>query len=237
MSSISSVGSSASELHRLVRQHHAGGLGGALVGGAGASSGLGGSALLAPAGGNAGDGSGGGSMPGIGGVKLGADTLAALLDIQEQATATGGAAGTPTDADAKTRGATFAHRLFAAIDSGGDGQISKGELAAAFASTGRDPASADALFARMDSNGDGSVSRNELDRALRHGHRHGGAMDALTSLGQMQSSDSVTNADGSTTTTISYANGTRVAITVPASAAQNGGTGSAAATTPTNAAG
>ena len=65
-------------------------------------------------------------------------------------------------------------------------------------------------------------------------------MDALTSLGQMQSSDTATNADGSSTTTITYANGTKVTITVPAQTAQNGpggATGDAASTATTNAAG
>ena len=231
MSSMSSVGSSASDLLRVLKHQHAGGgqsaaggangLSGALVGSSGGAAGLSGSALLA-----SGDSSpassatgGTGAAPGIGGIKLGPDMLAALLDIQEQAASTD---GTSTDPTGKSRGASFAQRLFGAIDTSGDGQISKGELEAAFASTGRDPGQADALFARIDGNGDGSVSQNELDRALRHGHHRGGAMDALTSLGQMQSSESATNADGSTTTTITYANGTRVTITIPASAAQNG---------------
>ena len=224
MSSMSSVGSSASDLLRVLKHQHSGGgqpaaggascLSGALVGSSGGAAGLGGSALLGPAG-----SSPAGAVPGIGGIKLGPDMLAALLDIQEQAASTG---VTPTDPTGKNRGASFAQRLFGAIDSSGDGQISKGELEAAFASTGRDPGQADALFARLDGDGDGSVSQNELNRALRHGHHHGGAMDALTSLGQMQSSESATNADGSETTTITYANGTKVTITVPASAAQGG---------------
>jgi hypothetical protein len=238
MSNAGSIGSGASDLlwalkHQVQGPSHGNAAGrsslaGALVGASGGV-GLGGSALLAadtPSAGSAGAASGPGS------VRLGPDMLAALLQIQEQASA--GAAAPATPPDRHDRGASFAQKLFGAIDSGGDGQISKGELESAFASIGRDPGQADTLFARLDADGDGAVGRNELDRALRHGHHHGGAMDALTSLGGMTSSDSVANADGSTTTTITYANGTKIAITTPAQPAQHdagaaAGAGAAAA--------
>lgn len=271
MSSMGSIGSGANDLlwalkHQFQAFRHGQGLGhgaagsaslsSALVGASGASNaaGLDGSALLAPAEtSTTGTIGSTGTSPGIGAVRLGPDMLAALLQIQEQAASTNGQSsvqGAATQTVAATapvpgqgRGVSFAQNLFGAIDTNGNGQISKGELEAAFASIGRDPTQADKLFAKLDANGDGSVTPNELNRALRHGHHHGGAMDALTSLGQMQSSNTVTNADGSSTTTVTYANGTRIEITIPAAAAQNGTTGSgtdattntAAATTPTTA--
>lgn len=264
MSNMGSIGSGANDLlwalkHQFQAARHAAGghaqggnaggigLSSALVGGSGAA-GLTGSALLAStdaSSATSGTTGAAGASPGVGPVRLGPGMLAALLQIQEQAAATDPTATTQTGTDPdQGRGASFAQKLFGAIDTSGDGQISKGELESAFASIGRDPTQADNLFARLDANGDGSVSQNELNRALRHGHHHGGAMDALTSLGQMQSSDTVTNADGSTTTTVTYANGAKVAITIPASAAQNGATGAptdsaaaTASTTPANAAG
>lgn len=93
-------------------------------------------------------------------------------------------------------GSTDIGKLFAKIDSDGDGSISKNEFMAfkqqvdstlsallktqEQSGTGGASASgsaADKLFAKLDSNGDNSVSKDELQAMLnhRHHHRHAGS--------------------------------------------------------------
>ncbi len=148
------------------------------------------------------------------------DTMSALLSAQGQQAANG--------PDAK---------LFAKLDTDGDGQISKDEFSAAASKAGADSSVADAVFNKIDSNGDGSVTQDELtkaDKASRPHHHHhvhgggaqgaGGAQDPLeamlsTSSASGATTKTSTNADGSTTTTISYADGSKIDLTSAASSA------------------
>lgn len=66
-------------------------------------------------------------------------------------------------------------RMFAKIDSNGDGSVDKTELQSAFDAiaqkTGGTAQSADALFSKFDTNGDGKLSASELStgmKSLRH---------------------------------------------------------------------
>ena len=128
-------------------------------------------------------------------------------------------------------GDAFSAKLFSMLDGNGNGSISKAEFEAALVHNGN-TARVDDIFARLDANGDGEVSASELTSALQngaahHGHQHGvgdasgeaadadGANDALT---RSDTSQTVTNADGSTTTTITYADGSQVTMTKPAGA-------------------
>ena len=114
-----------------------------------------------------------------------------------------------------------AEKLFGKMDTDGDGKISKSELEAAFTAAGGTAQQADAVFAKLDTDGDGAVSKNEFVAAAR-GHRHAGSGQgaagggALSSLLNATSSDEVQNPDGSTTTTITTADGTKITITTPA---------------------
>jgi len=132
-------------------------------------------------------------------------------------------------------------QLFAAIDTNGDGTISKSELTAAFTTAGLDPANADALFAKLDTNGDGAVSTSEFAAALPfHGHHaphlagggdgaSGGLAQALLQATAGDTTTTVNNPDGSTTTTITYADGTSITLNTPAQSQDSGGPNGAAA--------
>ena len=154
-----------------------------------------------------------------------AGTLAALISFQGQS-ATGVVGHSPSG-------------LFSQLDADGDGQISKSEFERALGSAGVDTQSADALFGKLDANGDGSVSQSELAKARGHGHHHhhvdngdsaqgsGSQQDPLSSL--LNSTDitgatsqTASNADGSSTTTITYADGTTVSMTTPAASQGSG---------------
>ena len=114
-----------------------------------------------------------------------------------------------------------ADKLFDKIDTDGDGKISKTELEAAFTAAGGTAEQADAAFAKLDTDGDGAVTKGEFVAAARgHHHAHaaqpaanGGAADAAL---KAESSSEVQNPDGSTTTTITTADGTKITITTPA---------------------
>jgi hypothetical protein len=136
-------------------------------------------------------------------------------------------------------GDAFSSQLFSLLDSNRDGSISKQEFEATFGQNGK-TARADDIFARLDVDGDGAVSASELTSALQkggeahrqHGHHHdvGGAGGTSASGGvgnppssndpltQSDTSQTVTNADGSSTTTITYADGSQVSMTTPATA-------------------
>ncbi len=149
------------------------------------------------------------------------DTMSALLSAQGQQSASG--------PDAK---------LFAKLDTDGDGKISKDEFSAAASKAGADSSVADAVFNKIDANGDGSVTQDELtkaDKASRPHHHHhveggggaqgaGGAQDPLEAMlssatASGATTQTSTNADGSTTTTISYADGSKIDLTSAASSA------------------
>jgi len=147
---------------------------------------------------------------------LSPDTLGALISMQGQ--------NDDSDHSISSR----AQSLFAKLDSNGDGQVTKAEFENAFG-TGADRSKVDGLFDALDGNSDGSVSVEELTSAARASHSHphhhmhgagsgqaGGLKGLLAAAGA--SSETATNADGSTTTTISYADGSKVAMTTPATA-------------------
>jgi hypothetical protein len=161
---------------------------------------------------------------------LSPDTIGALISMQGQCY------------DSANSISSRAQSLFAKLDSSGDGQVTKAEFENGFG-TGADTSKVDDLFDALDGNSDGSVSVDELTSAARasHSHHHhhthgagsgqdGGLKDLLAAAGAR--SETATNADGSTTTTISYADGSKVAMTTPAAASsgdsgsQNSATGS-----------
>jgi EF hand domain-containing protein len=151
-------------------------------------------------------------------------------------------------------GDAFSSQLFSLLDGNGDGSISKSEFENAFGQNGN-TAQADSIFAQLDANGDGAVSQGELTSALQgqqgqsgqqvhHHHHHGGgggaggassaggasgaggsAMGGADDLLQGDTSQTIANSDGSNTTTITYADGSSVAMTTPAA----NGSGSAPA--------
>ena len=163
-----------------------------------------------------------------GGQQFGACTMDALLKMQGQS-ASGGAAQSPS-------------QMFSQLDTDGDGQISKSEFETALSGAGASTSTADALFAKLDTNGDGTVSQDELAKAA-HGHHHHHMLGADKSQASGSSGQSaidsllsgagangataqtITNPDGSTTTTISYADGSKVDMTT-LSASTGGGTSS-----------
>ena len=174
------------------------------------------------------------------GTQISPQTMSALLDAQS-------AAGSSTTATLSPSAAL--KDLFSQIDTNGDGQISKSEFENTLGAGGTNIAQADKVF-ELDTNGDGSVSLNELKSALQgagghHGGHHfhvagNGDADGADSTGSsgasnadplMQaldaSSSSVTNSDGSTTTTVTYADGSKVMMTTPAAST---GTGSGSST-------
>lgn len=182
-------------------------------------------------------GSGGAGAP------LAPMTMDALLTVQ-------GEGQTPL-----VNGDAFSAQLFSLLDANHDGAISKSEFEGAFGQNGN-TTKADAIFSQLDANADGNVSPDELTSALggnetrpahhHHHHHHGdggavaglGGANASAGAGTSTSSDqgmsaagesqTVTSPDGSTTTTISYADGSQVTMTVPA--ANGGGPATAAPT-------
>jgi hypothetical protein len=156
---------------------------------------------------------------------LSPDTLGALISMQGQ------------QSDATGSPASQAQSLFGQFDANGDGQISKSEFESAFGPKA-DTSKVDGLFSALDANGDGSVSQDELTSAAQqarsHHHRiHGGGGSGQTSgLADLLSATSATgatsqttsNADGSTTTSLSYADGTKISMTTPATSTSTSST-------------
>ncbi|WP_024574859.1 MULTISPECIES: EF-hand domain-containing protein [unclassified Afipia] len=113
--------------------------------------------------------------------------------------------------------------LFAQIDTNGDGKITKAEFEDKLGAGGTNIAAADNVFSKMDADGDGSVNLDEMATALKgkgrghpHAHQTGGGADALMQALQSASSTSTTNSDGSITTTLTYADGSKITISQPA---------------------
>ncbi len=167
-----------------------------------------------------------------GGAQISPATMSALLAAQSQSP-TGSA--TP----ASTSPASALQSLFSQIDANGDGQITKSEFENALGAGGTNIAQADKVFSQLDTNGDGTVSLGELSSALK-GHRHadaggssgsggadsgntgGSSSDPLLQALQAASSTSVTNSNGSTATSLTYADGSKVTMTSPVSTTSSG---------------
>ncbi|AMN41666.1 EF-hand domain-containing protein [Rhodoplanes sp. Z2-YC6860] len=185
--------------------------------------------LIAALGQDGGSGDSGSSSNSAGMPQFSADTMSALLSMQS---GQGGPAG------------DIAKDVIAKFDTNGDGQISQSEFEQAIGS-GADQSGVDALFNKLDSNGDGSVSQDELQTAMQkahgggHGHHHHhaeasgdssqqqGGGDPLQALLSGATADGTTsqtssNPDGSSTTTITYADGTKLEMTTPAASSDSG---------------
>jgi hypothetical protein len=145
-------------------------------------------------------------------------TMSALLAAQSQA-------GSTSSAPTSQSGAL--QDLFSQIDANGDGQITKSEFENALGAGGTNLAQADDVFSKLDTNGDGSVSLGEMSAALKgaggkgghHHHAHvGGSTGSGAGNGAGSSgttSTSVTNSNGSVTTSLTYADGSNVSMTSP----------------------
>jgi hypothetical protein len=168
-----------------------------------------------------------------GGSQISPATMSALLAAQGQSSA-------GTASSASTSPADALQNLFSQIDGNGDGQISKSEFESALGAGGTNIAQADDVFGKLDQDGNGSVSLGELSSALQgsqgshggghHGHvsdsaasadsagsgSSGASSDPLLQALAAASGTSVTNSDGSTTTSLSFADGSTVSMTVPA---------------------
>ena len=150
---------------------------------------------------------------------LSPSTFNALLVSQDQASSS------PTDA---------LKDLFSQIDGNGDGKITKAEFEEKLGAGGTNVQAADNVFDKMDTDGDGSVNLNEMAAALKgkggahHAHQSGGGggADALMQALQGATSTSTTNSDGFITTTLTYADGTKLTMNQPALPTSSGGASS-----------
>jgi EF-hand domain pair len=166
-------------------------------------------------------------------------TMSALLAAQGQSSA---AASPP----AATSRSGALQDLFSLIDGDGNGTISKSEFEQALGAGGTNLSQADDVFSKMDRNGDGAISLDEMLSALKGGkghHRHhhvggadgsgeatdaggagnsGSSSDPLLQALNDASSSSVNNSDGSTTTSVTYADGSKVTMTSPAAKTSSG---------------
>lgn len=141
-------------------------------------------------------------------------TMSALLAAQGQSTT--GAAHS-----ASTGKPDLLKDLFAQLDADGDGQVTKSEFESALGAGGTNIGNADRVHSKLDQDGNGTVSLDEMLSALT-GAGKGPNAKAL----QNASSNSVINRDGSTTTSLNYADGSKVTTTSPAAAASRAATSS-----------
>lgn len=150
---------------------------------------------------------------------LSTDTFNSLLSAQAQTQTQPAAEPASTD----SRSAAL-NRLFSALDATQDGKISKAEFVDKLGAGGTNAANAESVFGKMDTDGDGSVSIEELTAALstKKKKESGKAGDTseqdplLKALKGGSSTQSVA-ADGSVTTTVTYADGSKVTLTTPPS--------------------
>lgn len=148
-------------------------------------------------------------------------TMSALLDAQSQS----------ASATASKSRSSAMKDLFAQIDGDSDGKITKEEFEEALGAGGTNLAQADKVFGKLDADGDGSVTLKELASALkgkghqRHEHEAddsgGSDSDPFAQALQGATSSTVTNSDGSVTTSLTYADGSKVTMTQPASASSS----------------
>jgi hypothetical protein len=147
--------------------------------------------------------------------------MSALLDAQSQS----------ASATASKSRSSALKDLFAQIDGDSDGKITKEEFEEALGAGGTNLAQADKVFGKLDADGDGSVTLKELASALkgkghqRHEHEAddsgGSDSDPFAQALQGATSSTVTNSDGSVTTSLTYADGSKVTMTQPASASSS----------------
>jgi Ca2+-binding EF-hand superfamily protein len=127
--------------------------------------------------------------------------------------------------DAFALAASLAERLFAKLDADGNGKISEAEFEAAFAAHGGNAKRAEILFAKLDADGDGAISQSELAAAIeqRRDRERRRDDDSAASVLPMRalikaatSSETTKAADGSTTTVLTFADGTTITVRKPA---------------------
>jgi hypothetical protein len=162
---------------------------------------------------------------------LTANVLGYLIQAQAEHSSDPAGAGTPPLSPGQSK-------LFSKLDSDGDGKISKSEFDAAFPANPNSGAT-DRLFSKLDKNGDNTIDQGEFRSAVSRGHGHGhhygaGGVDqsadegSLASLLKDEASKAgtsrtvVNNPDGSTTTSISYADGAKISFqTAPSKISSN----------------
>lgn len=148
------------------------------------------------------------------------DMMAVLQQVAAQEQSKAGSAS-----PAPIRKSDALNGLFSQLDADGNAQISQTEFETALATAGTDTAEADKVFGKMDEDADGSVSSDEMCAALLKGsHRNGqhyfpvtlrdrssGPRDANVPASNPNavSSSSVANSDGTTTTSLIYADGSK----------------------------
>jgi hypothetical protein len=216
MSSIGAVGSSASDLLYALRQQLA----------ARASAdpsepddtpGSCGNASMA-AGASSGDDDQASAASGAGSIQLGNAVLSFFLTLQEVGSANDGTGSV------SAAGSGGAQKLFAKLDADGNGAVTQSELTDAIVAKGGDAQKASALFSKLDADGDGSLTQTELAAGRPKGHHHagGGASHAGGSSGldalfgtTSSDGDAVTTTDANGTTTITYADGTKITLETP----------------------
>ena len=169
------------------------------------------------------------SAGGSGGSQISPQTMSALLDAQSQSS---------SDVSSLSMRSNSLKDWFAKIDSDGDGKISKPEFAA-LGSGGNNAGQADSVFGKLDADGDGSVSLKELASALKGGKKphddhhaageSGGSNSDPLMPGLQGATSTSATSDGSVTTSLTYADGSKVTMTSAAS-----GTSSSAATSSYN---
>ena len=129
---------------------------------------------------------------------------------------------------APTRKSDALNDLFSQLDADGNAQISQSEFETALGAAGTDAAEADKVFGKMDKDADGSVSIDEMCAALLKGShrdgqhyfpvtlrdRSGGPKDANIPASNPHpvSCSSVANSDGTTTTSLIYADGSKATM-------------------------
>jgi len=142
-----------------------------------------------------------GPLPGGGAQAFVSKTLASLLSVQEDGSASGGAtAGASGASGSSDTGASkFADKLMKSADTNGDGELSADEIAAALGGT---TASSDlsAAISKLDTDGDGQLNTSELTAALeahRSGHAHHHARASADDLAAKLIGGADTDGDGS----------------------------------------
>jgi hypothetical protein len=150
-----------------------------------------------------------------------AGTMSALLAMQAQQ------AG-----ETDTSGLSpWQQNVFGRLDADSDGSVTQSELENAFGSDNK--ALADFVMNRLDKDGDASISQSEFAAGTMRGHHHGhhggmspdkAGLNALMSATDGGNAQTATNSDGTTTITITYADGSKVSMTsAPSSDNSSGG--------------